>query len=471
VRRSADASLARDVAPGFSTIGLMLPTTPLHSLLCDHVARPLVCTSGNREGEPLAYEEQAAERALCGIADAWLHHNRPILRPIDDSVVRVIDGSPSFLRLARGYAPLALPRTCAARGPLVALGGEQKSAIAVSNGAQAVLGPHIGDLSGAANCERWIEQLESLAALYDIRLDDADFVRDLHPEYFSTQWCAAISQRISVQHHHAHVAAVMLEHDLLEREVLGLAWDGTGYGDDGTVWGGESLRATARGYRRAAWLRPFSLLGGEQAVREPWRVTVALVCQAMGPESARQLCWPEVSQSQIDAAVSLSCKPRLSPQTSSMGRLFDGIAALALGVANAFDEGRPAMLLEDACDHAAAGEYAFADPASNGAIDWRPVVSAVVADRQQGISPGAIAMRFHRAAAQLAIGQAKAFGDLPLVTGGGVFQNAVLVELMARELSGRRCGWFRSVNIPPGDGGLAAGQLAIAALRLQNTEE
>jgi hydrogenase maturation protein HypF len=228
------------------------------------------------------------------------------------------------------------------------------------------------------------------------------------------------------------------------------------------------LRATALDYRRAAWLRPFPLLGGERAVREPWRVAVALVCDAMGTDASLQLQWPGVQQSQIHAAVALAGRPHLSPQTSSMGRLFDGVASLTLGLPQALDEGRPAMLLEDAFDRNAAGEYAFAPDANTSTIDWRPVVRAVVADLNRGVARGVIAMRFHRAVANLAIAQAEAYPELPLVTGGGVFQNAVLVELMAERLSARPSGWFRPVAIPPGDGGLAAGQLAIAAARLQH---
>jgi hydrogenase maturation protein HypF len=471
VRRRDDALLSSEVTAGLRSVGIMLPTTPLHALLCDLVQRPLVCTSGNREGEPLVYEQQAAETTLRGLADAWLHHDRPILRPIDDSVVRVIDGEPCFLRLARGHAPLVLPWARVNRTSLIALGGEQKSAVALANGAQAVLGPHIGDLTSASVCERWEEQMESLARLYGIESNEASFVHDLHPEYFSTQWAARFPRRLGVQHHHAHIAAVMLEHGALDRAVLGLAWDGTGYGEDHTIWGGECLIATSRNYRRVAWLRPFTLLGGEQAVREPWRVAVALVRDALGPQAAMQLHWPEVSPEQIQAAVELACKPHLSPRTSSMGRLFDGVAALTLGVSQALDEGRPAMLLEDACDCAASGQYSFAAREDNSASDWRPVVSAIVNDLQRNVNPGVIAMRFHRAVANLAIAQANADPQLPLVTGGGVFQNAVLMELMAVGLSARRAGWLRPRALPPGDGGLAAGQLAVAAARENNSKD
>lgn len=466
VRRRAEARLASDVAPGFGTIGLLLPTTPLHAILCDRVGRPLVCTSGNREGEPLVYDERSAESKLRGIADVWLHHDRIIARPIDDSVVRIVAGSPCFLRLARGYAPHVLPMPSGMRDePLAAFGGEQKSAVALWNGSQAVLGPHVGDLMSAVACERWVEQLESLASLYGISLDAAEIVHDRHPDYFSSGWGRRYRRRQVVQHHHAHIAAVLLEHGELDREVLGLSWDGTGYGDDGTVWGGECLRATAGEYRRVTWLRPFPLIGGEQAVREPWRVATALVAESIGHDAAARLNWPDVSPTQLRAVVDLLSRSRLCPFTSSMGRLFDAVAALSLGVTTADDEGRPAMLLEEACELDGGGAYAFGYEAKSGEIDWRPVIAAVVYDIRSGMAPGVVAMRFHRAVADLACVIADVHADLPLVTAGGVFQNAVLGELLIERLAARRGGWFRPQSVPPGDGGLAAGQLAVAAAR------
>lgn len=463
VSMRSDSPLTSAVAAEFHSVGLMLPTTPLHALMCDLFGRPLICTSGNREGEPLAYREVDAETALAGIADAWLHHDRPILRPIDDSVVRIIAGEPCFLRLARGYAPQSLPFTIDCREPLIALGGELKTAIALYNGKQAVLGPHVGDLTNAAVCERWADQLAALAGLYGVPLDEASFVHDAHPQYFSTTWARSHARRRMIQHHHAHIAAVLLEHGEVHREVLGLAWDGTGYGDDGTIWGGECLLASLRHYRRIARLRTIPLLGGEQAVREPWRLAIALVGEALGTEVAAQLGWPEVPPAKAEAVLGLLKKPRLSPKASSMGRLFDGVAALTLGIAYAFDEGRPAMLLEAACNRDAQGEYSFDFDEHQNEIDWRGVIAAVVADVQRQTLPGTIAMRFHRAVGNLAAAIADKYPTLPLVTGGGVFQNAIVIESIAERLASRRQLWLRPRQLPPGDGGLAAGQLAIAA--------
>jgi hydrogenase maturation protein HypF len=470
VRRRDENLIASNVAPGFNSIGLMLPTTPLHGIISARFGHPLVCTSGNREGEPLVYEDGHAELELRGITDVWLHHDRRIIRPIDDSVVRVIAGSTCFLRLARGYAPHVLPLPQGRlEGPVVALGGEQKTAIAIWNGAQAVLGPHVGDLTNAAACRRWDEQLESLVALYGVELESAEIIHDRHPDYFSSGWAQRYRRRQTVQHHHAHIAAVLLEHGALDREVLGLSWDGTGYGDDGTIWGGECLRATAGKYRRVARLLPFPLVGGERAIREPWRVAAALVVVSLGVDAIRRLDWPEVLPSQLSAVIDVLKRPRLCPFTSSMGRLFDGVAALALRVSAGDDEGRPAMLLEEACTRDEQGAYAFEYHVETGAIDWRPVIAAVVKDVRSGASPGVVAMRFHRGVADLVGSLSEAHANLPLVTAGGVFQNAVLGDLLVERFTSRRTSLLRGQSVPPGDGGLAAGQLAVAAGRTLRT--
>jgi hydrogenase maturation protein HypF len=470
VKQRSAGSLSTAIAPDISTVGLMLPMTPLHALLANRVGRPLVVTSGNREAGALAYDVVAAERDLRDIADVWLHHDRPIVRPIDDSVVRVIGGSPCVLRLARGFAPLSLPRLWCDQ-PLIALGGEQKSAIALSNGHQAVLGPHVGDLTDQAVCERWHEQLASLATLYSISLDRAVIVHDAHPDYFTTHWAEQhASQRQAVFHHHAHIAAEMHEHRL-DGEVLGLAWDGTGYGPDGTIWGGEALRATRTNFHRVATLRPFPLPGGERAIREPWRVALALVGDTLGLHATSTLAWPNVSRIEINHVTTLLQRPHLMPQTSSMGRLFDAIAALALGIDDAGDDGRPAMRLELCADRNARGSYSLPWDEVSGVADWRPLIAAIVHDLRQGYSPGEVSMRFHRTLADWAVTLSNTYANLPMVISGGVFQNALLRDLLAERLADRRAGWYAHESVPPGDGGLAVGQLAVAAARLNQTSE
>jgi hydrogenase maturation protein HypF len=463
-RARAGSSLAAAVAPDMNTIGVMLPTTPLHAVLLRACRTPLVVTSGNREGEPLAYDARQAQESLSGIADLYLDHDRAIRRSVDDSVVRVMAGRAVTLRLARGLAPL--PLQLSATEAICALGGHQKVALALSNGEQALLGPHLGDMDSLPARERFEKHYDDLHALYGVA--PRELVTDAHPDYFTRGW--AEQQRLprrSVQHHHAHVVAGMLEHGWLERTVLGVAFDGTGYGDDGTIWGGEMLLTTATGFRRAGRLRPFPLPGGEKAVREPWRVAVALVHEACGAESAAALTF---GSGDAPALLPVLRSRRFSPLTSSAGRLFDGVAALALGIERCQYEGQAAVLLEAVCDETEPGSYRI-DVREDGLIelDWRPLVQAVLRDRNAGLSPGAIAMRFHRGLALAIVALATRYAHLPVVLGGGVFQNRILVELLDRQFASMRQPLGLPGVVPPGDGGLAAGQLAVALACGQQT--
>jgi len=457
----SDAAIAAPVTGGLNTLGVMLPTTPLHALLVGEAGRPLVCTSGNREGDPLVYESAEALTRLQSLADLWLEHDRPILRSIDDGVLRVIAGRPVSLRLARGYAPLPLELDC--HRPLVALSGHPKTAIAICNGSQAILGPHVGDLESTAGRERFLDQLEALTALYGADLHQ--LACDEHPQYFTTRWAEEHGLAVTrVQHHHAHVAAGMLEHGWLDREVLGVSFDGTGYGRDGTIWGGEFLRSTASGFHRVGHLQPFPLAGGEQAVREPWRVATALVAEAAGAEAASRLVF---ESGDAKSLLPILKRRPFSPLATSAGRLFDGIAAIVLGIERSEFEGQAAMLLEAACDSTAHGEYEMPIHAAQPLeLDWRPLVRQVLRDRAAGVTPGAMAIRFHRALAAAIVSVCRRYAPLPVVFGGGVFQNRVLVERIAERMDGQQPRALPGL-IPPGDGGLAAGQLAVAAARLR----
>jgi hydrogenase maturation protein HypF len=463
VRACATNGLAPSIHPHLDSVGLMRPTTPLHAILANDFGRPLVCTSGNREGDPLEYAVEAAERNLAGIADLWLHHDREIARPIDDSVVRVIAGRRVTIRLGRGLAPL--PLDLPAMPPTVALGGFLKAAAAWSNGAQAVLGPHVGDQQSLASRERFLAHLKDWHRLYRFRA--AQLVHDMHPEYFTTQWAQKQSSRqIAVQHHHAHVVAGMLEHGWLDRRVLGVAWDGTGYGTDGTIWGGEFLVSSARGFERIARLRPFALPGGEAAIHEPWRIAVSICSQL--DTSIDVADWP---QSRIDkrrlASVRqiLNC-PQLSPITSSAGRLIDAAAALILGIDRADFEGQAAMRLEAAADSRANGRYEF--PLLEGELpelDWRPLFAGMLADQRRSVDASVLAMRFHRSLAHGITRVCRHWREMPAVLSGGVFQNRLLSELVAEMHQDKSQPLGLPGVIPPNDGGLAAGQLAVAAAR------
>lgn len=463
----ASPNLATNVHPKLDCIGLMLPTTALHALLAHDFGRPLVCTSGNVDGEPLVFREDAAEESLYGVCDVWVHHNRTIERPIDDSVVRLIANRPVTMRLGRGLAPLSLPFS--AERKIVALGGHMKSAVAWCNGQQAVLGPHVGDLEGLGARERFVAQLAASQSLYRFTPDLV--VHDEHPNYFTTGWSQQSgTPAMEVQHHHAHIVAGMLEHGWLDRTVLGVAWDGTGYGPDGTIWGGEFLICTAREYRRVAMLLPFALPGGERAIREPWRTAVAVVASTVGEEQARMLTFGDVSPAEVEYVLALLGKRNLFPRTTSGGRLFDAVAHLVLGVSHIDYDGQAAMMLEAVADATAEGAYAFplhdGDPAR---LDWRPLIQNLLVERDAGVSPGVLAMRFHRALASGIVNVCRRSCDLPVVLGGGAFQNRLLTELIVEQMA--ECGRPLGLPgvIPPGDGGLAAGQLAIATAKWGNT--
>lgn len=461
LRARGDTSLATSIHPGLDTVGVMLPTTPLHALLAEAVGRPLVCTSANQEGEPLEYEPDAAQRRLAGIADMWLHHDRPISRPIDDSVVRVIAESVVTFRLARGLAPL--PLDCTLARPTLALGGHLKASLAWNNGCQSVLGPHVGDLDGLTARERFVAIHADSQGLY--RFAPTTTVHDLHPDYFTTRYAEQQpTLRLPVQHHFAHVAAGMLEHGLLDRRVLGIAWDGTGYGTDGTIWGGEFLMVEgARRFDRVAHLRPFPLPGGESAVHEPVRTAVAILADAVGGEQLLHEGINRLNRTQIAQLLKLCASPRLSVWTTSAGRLFDAAAALILGIDRVDFEGQAAMMLESSVDRSAIGSYSLPLVAEHPAeLDWRPLFSRLWSDRRAGVAPGVMAMRFHRALAEGLTAVIRRHPGVPVVLCGGVFQNRLLTELVV-ELSNDSRRLMLPGRIPPNDGGLAAGQLAIAS--------
>jgi hydrogenase maturation protein HypF len=483
VPQSIGSTVAAAINPGLSDIGLLLPTTAIHALLLELVERPLICTSGNRDGEPLAYRVDDAEQQLRGIADTFLHHNREILRPIDDSVVRMIANRAVTIRAARGIAPLPLrihSPSFPAQG-MIACGGHQKGSCAFANGHQTVLGPHVGDLETLNVQGRWEENTRQACELFyitpgrgysqvDIEAasipgDGSDVTQiacDSHPGYFSSQWAAEKTRKPQpVWHHHAHIVAGMVEHDWLDREVLGVAWDGTGLGPDGTIWGGEFLRATASQFRRIAHLRPFSLPGGDPATADPRRVGVAILSQieVLTPaEIAKLLAMNEMDVRRIQAVLAST----YSPRTTSCGRLFDVASFLILGRANTSFEGHAAMCLEAVCDMNESGAYFFdihkGDPLL---LDWRPVIRQILTDRRAGIPRGVMATRFHRCLAQLIVDVGHRFPELPVVLQGGVFQNRVLVEFVAGlwPADGQPLGL--PGRIPPNDGGLAAGQLAV----------
>ncbi|MBL8818046.1 MAG: carbamoyltransferase HypF [Planctomyces sp.] len=475
------ADLAASVVHGNGALGLMVPSSPLHAILIEKVRRPLVVTSGNRDGEPIEYSDESAIEDLRGVADGCLKHNRTIIRPVDDSVVRVVGGRSVTVRSGRGLAPATLPLLAQGHS-LLAVGGEQKVAIVVSNGQQAVSGPHIGDLRTLESRNRYRNEVQSLMELYGCRPEV--IACDLHPDYFTSQWAEGQGVRVHrVQHHHAHVAAGMLEHSLLDRTVLGVAFDGTGLGDDGTIWGGELLIATRRESQRIAGLLPFALQGGERAVREVWRIAGSLLRSAF-PEWSASVVAEFLRErnrgchERIPLAVDGYCPITSALQseilehsvmTSSMGRLFDGVASLVTGISRADYDGELALMLETLCDRADPGSYEFPVMTSNSGvdwIDWRPMIRQVVMDIQSGRTAGVISARFHRAVARIVLGFARTYHDLDVVISGGCFQNRILTEWILGEAGTDRSRLHLPGWIPPNDGGLSVGQYVVTTSQL-----
>jgi hydrogenase maturation protein HypF len=434
----------------------MLPTTPLHHMLARELAFPLVCTSGNRSGEPIQFRNDQALAALHGIADLFLVHDRPILRPVDDSVVRAIAGAPTVLRNARGYAPAVFQAPSAASA--IATGGHQKAAVAIRSGGHIVLGPHVGDLDTRAARAAFKASLSGLMKLHGIMADRV--ACDAHPDYASAR--LAEEQNLPVRrvpHHLAHVLAGCLDNGLTG-PVLGVAWDGTGHGSDGTVWGGEFIVVDGDRWRRAAHLMAFALPGGEAASREPLRSACG-VLHALGHDTTALPLDPDRGRT-FGAMMTRGVN---APMTSSAGRLFDAVAALLGLCLNPSFEGEAAMAVEFAAERAS--EATALDPiaVSEGSplvLDWRPTIASLLDLQRTGVRTEALALGFHRALADAIAEIARRTGIADVLLTGGCFQNALLAELARDRIAGAGFAVHLHRRVPPGDGGLAAGQAVFA---------
>ena len=455
LQRRLKCRLPAELAPGNPWLGVFLPYSPLHHILLRLLGRPVVMTSGNLSDEPICIENGEALDRLGGVADDFLLHDRPIERAVDDSLVRVMAGRELMLRRSRGYAPAPVEMELDL-APVLALGGDMKNTICVASGEQVFPSQHHGDLATAASHEAFVRHLGDLPGLCRIVPEVA--ACDLHPGYHSSRAAEELALPVvRVQHHHAHIAACLAENGVHE-EVLGISWDGTGYGPDETIWGGEFLRATRTGYERVAHLRTFRLPGGEKAVREPRFVALGLLWELDIPVGGTPLASAFV-EGELRVARTMLRKEINSPRTSSAGRLFDGIAAL-LGVRhlNRF-EGQAAMELEFAISGGSAGDTY---PAGNTLGDWAPIVRGVLEDLANGVPKGMIAGTFHRTMVELIVSAACEI-QLPMVAlSGGCFQNRFLTEGAIRRLTeeGFTPIWHRAV--PPNDGGLAVGQAVVA---------
>jgi hydrogenase maturation protein HypF len=447
LRRRPDGPVAGSVAPGNPWLGVMLPYTPLHHLLCADFGGPLVMTSGNRSDEPIAFEDGEARARLAGIADEFLTHDRAIHRRCEDSVVRT-----AFpLRRSRGFAPGALRLPIAAARGIVAAGGELKSTFCVARGEDAFLSPHLGDLDSEPAYRAFLTDLELYLQMLGV--EPEVIAHDLHPEYLSTKWALEQdAELVGVQHHHAHAAACLAEHGK-GGPALAVVFDGTGYGPDGTLWGGELLRCDLAAFERVAHLEPVPLPGGAAAIREPWRMAAVYLERAGLPVPFER--WELVRHSLTVNA----------PLSSGVGRLFDAVAAL-LGVRRTVTyEGQAAIELE----HLAAGTPAEPYPCrvEDGTIAGSDLIRGVHADLEAGRPRTEIAAAFHESVAAAAAAACAAVAEpRRVVLSGGTFQNVRLLESTRRQLEEHGFQVLTHRQVPPNDGGLSYGQAVVAAARL-----
>lgn len=475
LRRRRVSRIVVAVAPDTGEIGLMLPYTPLHHLLFapgEHRPEALVMTSGNLSEEPIATSNEEALRRLDRLADAFLLHDRPIRSRCDDSVARVVGGETMFLRRSRGFAPYPV-RLDRSLPPLLAAGAELKNVFALTRERDVFLSHHIGDMENLETLQAYEDGVAHLARLF--RIDIEAVAHDLHPDYMATRYAleraaAAGLPAVAVQHHHAHVAACMADNGLdPEARVIGLALDGTGYGDDGAIWGGEVLLAGYRSYRRLRHLAYVPLPGGDRAVREPWRVALAWLAAADIPWTPDLPPVAAATREELRVVRRMVELGLNAPSTSSAGRLFDAVASLA-GIRQTVDyEAQAAIALEARVDPDEAAAYELGLGPST--IDPVPAVRAVVTDVREGLPVGRIAARFHRGlAAVLAAACVDARAETGIGTvalAGGVWQNLVLLDGVRDRLV--RAGFRVLVHrqVPPNDGSLALGQAVVAAAVLR----
>ena len=447
IRRRAGAPVAPSVAPGTDWLGVMRPYTPLHHLLCSDFGGPMVMTSGNRSDEPIACDDDEARERLGGIADTFLVHDRPIHRRCEDSVVRA-----AFpIRRSRGHAPGALPLPVPAPRAIVATGAELKSTFCVAREHEAFVSPHLGDLDTQLSWRAFRDDLDLYVRMLGV--EPAALALDLHPEYLSSKWAREQPlELIEVQHHHAHAAACLAEHGLVG-PALALVFDGTGYGPDGTLWGGELLRCDLSAFERVAHLEPVPLPGAEAAIREPWRTAAAYLERAGRPVPFER--WPLVRQS---LAVN-------APLSSGMGRLFDAVAAL-LGVRERVSyEGQAAIELEQLAGDLRAEPYECSLEGST--LSGADLVRAAHDDLAAGRAPAEIAAAFHEGVALAAARACEAAAEPRVVAlSGGTFQNLRLLASVRRLLEERGFAVLSHERVPPNDGGVSYGQAAVAARRM-----
>lgn len=468
LRSKPEGAVAREVSPDTPLLGLLLPYTPLHELLMTAVRRPLVMTSANVSDEPICRDNDEAMLRLAGIADAVLLHDRDIAMRCDDSVARVIAGAPTVMRRSRGFVPRPFYLKKPVREPVLACGAHLKNAFCIATGDTAYFGPHIGDLENIAALESFEEAVDRLERILSVRPEAV--AHDLHPGYLSTRYAMARDdvKRVGVQHHHAHVVSAMAEH-ARGGPVLGIAFDGTGFGTDGTSWGGEFLLCFSGGFERLATFRPIALAGGDLAMREVWRIAYALVHDAFdgAPPLDDVTLFRDLPGESLRIVAQMLERKLNTPLGRGVGRYFDGFGALGLNRPLSRHEGQVAIAWDFAADDTLDESYPFELDRSRTPleVDLRPAVRAAVDDLRSGGAASLVSARFHNTVVRVTVEVARALladlGRVPVALTGGVFQNERLCRGISKELV-RDYEVLRHCEVPPGDGGIALGQALIA---------
>lgn len=460
VRANGSASLSASVAPGVDRIGVFLPYTPLHRLLFDRIDFPLVATSANISDEPIIIQREEVVRRLGNVADAILDHDRPIVNALDDAVLQCAGEKTVMLRMGRGFAPLSFPLDQTVSTPFIALGAHQKNAIALGLHKNLVLSGHIGDL-GSVDADEYFERtIHTFKRFYDF--EPKALVHDLHPQYTSTLYAHSRGKlhRFPVQHHYAHILACMAEHSLHEK-VLGFAFDGTGYGEKGKLWGGEAMIADVHRYERVVSIKPFALLGGDKAVKEPRRIALSLLFESYSLEEVLEMEIPSTEaflSHEIRQLHHMWIKKLNSPMSSSMGRVFDAVASLGGFVQMLEYEGQGGLIMEGYVDEHIGEPFEFRIEEEQ--IDLSDMIAQIVGIVRDTADADAakrqIASRFIATVDAIIQAVSGAYPDLAVIVSGGVFQNRVLMERLYRSFSHRR--FFAQEKSPVNDGAIALGQ-------------
>jgi hydrogenase maturation protein HypF len=467
-------NLAPEIAPNNPYLGVMLPYTPLHHLLLAQLKIPIITTSANLSDEPICIDEQEALVRLGNIADLFLCHNRPIVRPLDDSIARIINHQETLLRRARGYAPFSIPLADQHSDlpPILAVGGHLKNTIAIAHYQNIYLSQHIGDLSNKLTYQVFNQTIESLSNLYEFK--PQIIAQDAHPDYLSSQYADAQNlDLISIQHHYAHILSCLIDNQL-EPPVLGIAWDGTGYGVDNTLWGGEFIHLTPNNWQRIAYFQPFKLPGGGKSVKEPKRIALSLLAQLNINllENLPVTLKNQFAKDELTLFKNILEKNLNSPLTSSVGRLFDGISSI-LGICHQVSfEGQAAIALEFAALKTKTDEFYDFNLTQNMIIQWQPMVTAILEDLNHNIPISLISAKFHNTLVEIIVAIAKLVGEKKVVLTGGCFQNLYLVEKTIDRLKTENFVPYWHHQIPSNDGGISVGQIlgAIREISLKNSK-